>query len=137
MIPNFLKIILNKSLKNKSILYIFRRFYLFIFRERGREGEREGEKHWCVRDTLISCLSHSPNWGPGLQPRHVPWLGIEPAAFQFTGQDSIHWVTPARAILYFNTLFLIVLFRIICFVTELFIKLICANGEGLSSNLLY
>ena len=26
----------------------FKRFYLFIFRERGREGEREGEKHQCV-----------------------------------------------------------------------------------------
>ena len=25
-----------------------KRFYLFIFRERGREGEREGEKHPCV-----------------------------------------------------------------------------------------
>ena len=23
-------------------------FYLFIFRERGREGEREGEKHQCA-----------------------------------------------------------------------------------------
>ena len=28
--------------------YIFLRFYLFIFRERGREGGREGEKHHCV-----------------------------------------------------------------------------------------
>ena len=28
------------------------RFYLFIFRERGREGEREGEKHQCV---VASC----------------------------------------------------------------------------------
>ena len=27
---------------------LFLRFYLFIFRERGREGEREGEKHQCV-----------------------------------------------------------------------------------------
>ena len=26
----------------------FLRFYLFIFRERGREGERAGEKHQCV-----------------------------------------------------------------------------------------
>ena len=26
----------------------FKGFYLFIFRERGREGEREGEKHQCV-----------------------------------------------------------------------------------------
>ena len=27
---------------------IFERFYLFIFRQREREGEREGEKHHCV-----------------------------------------------------------------------------------------
>ena len=26
----------------------FKRFYLFNFRERGREGEREGEKYHCV-----------------------------------------------------------------------------------------
>ena len=26
----------------------FKIFYLFIFRERGREGKREGEKHQCV-----------------------------------------------------------------------------------------
>ena len=25
-----------------------KRFYLFIFRERGMEGEREGEKHHCA-----------------------------------------------------------------------------------------
>ena len=25
----------------------FKRFYLFIFRQRGREGEREGEKYQC------------------------------------------------------------------------------------------
>ena len=49
---------------------------LFIFRETGREGRREEEKHWCVRETWISCLSQAPHQGPGLQPRHVPWLGI-------------------------------------------------------------
>ena len=32
----------------------FWRFYLFIFRERGRQGEREGEKHQCV------VASHAP-----------------------------------------------------------------------------
>ena len=47
-------------------------FYLFIFRERGKEGEREGEKHWCVRETLhrlvASCkpLTGDPAWNPGL-----------------------------------------------------------------------
>ena len=33
------------------------------------EGEGEGEKHQCVRDTLIGCLLHALNWGPGPQPR--------------------------------------------------------------------
>ena len=36
-------------LKYKMVLFPFKkRFYLFIFRERGRKGEREGEKHQCV-----------------------------------------------------------------------------------------
>ena len=46
--------------------------YLFIFRARGGEAEREGEKHQCARDTLIGCLLNVPNWGLGLQPRHGP-----------------------------------------------------------------
>ena len=32
----------------------FKRFYLFIFREKGREGEREGEKHQCVVGSPVS-----------------------------------------------------------------------------------
>ena len=56
--------------KEMLLLSIF--IYLFTFRERGREGEREGEKHQCVRDTWTDCLSHAPTWGPGPQPRHVP-----------------------------------------------------------------
>ena len=39
---------------------------LFIFREKGREGET----------SMCGCLSHTPYWRPGLQPRHVPWPGI-------------------------------------------------------------
>ena len=72
---------------------------LFIFREREREGEREGEKHWCVRDTSIGCLLHATYWGPGLQPRHVPWLRIKPVTFQFTDWHLIHWATPAKTVL--------------------------------------
>ena len=26
---------------------------------------------------MSGCLMHAPYWGPGLKPRHVPWLGIE------------------------------------------------------------
>ena len=40
--------------------------YLFIFREKGREGEREGEKHRRERGTWISCCSWAPC--PGTKP---------------------------------------------------------------------
>ena len=53
-------------------------FFKFIFRDRGKKGEKKGK-------TWISCLLHSHSWGPGLQPRHVTWLGIEPATFWFAG----------------------------------------------------
>ena len=66
-------------------------FYLFIFREEGSQGER-GEKHQFV------VASHAPYWGPGPKPRHVPWLGIKPVTFWFTGLYSVHWAIPASAI---------------------------------------
>ena len=56
-------------------LSFLKRFYLFAFREEGREGGIEEEKHRCVRATSILCLSHAPNtptWvlahNPGLCP---------------------------------------------------------------------
>ena len=42
-------------------------FYLFIFRESGREGEREGEKHQCVvtpRVPLTGGLARNPGMCP-------------------------------------------------------------------------
>ena len=50
-------------------------FYLFIFRERGRDGEREGEKHQCV---IASCvpttghLSHNPGMCPDWESDQRP-----------------------------------------------------------------
>ena len=55
---------------------------------------------------MCGCLSCAPYWGPGPQPRHVPWLGIELAALWFTGLRSIHWAPPARPGLYFLINFL-------------------------------
>ena len=49
---------------------ILKDFIYFTFRKRGRKGEREREKHQYV--VACGCLSHTPNWGPGLQHRHVP-----------------------------------------------------------------
>ena len=48
-------------------LSFFFKFYLFIFRERGREGEREGEKHQCVVASYAPStgdLAHNPGMSP-------------------------------------------------------------------------
>ena len=67
----------------QSIVF-FKRFYLLIFRERGREIER-GEEHRCERETS-NIVSHTC---PDLdQTRHpgVPCLGVDPAIFHFVEQ---------------------------------------------------
>ena len=66
---------------------------LFVFRERGREREREGEKHQCVGETSIGCLLHAPNRGPGPKTRHV--LGIELATFGL--QDEAQHTKPHQS----------------------------------------
>ena len=53
----------------------FKRFHLFIFRQRGRKGERKGEKHQCVVASHVSpskdlarnpgvCPDWESNWRP-------------------------------------------------------------------------
>ena len=76
---------------------VFVYFYLFLidFRERGREGERQGEKHQCETEIPSGCLVHAP-W-LGTKPRHVPWLGIQHRTFWFAGQGPTNWATLARA----------------------------------------
>ena len=71
------------------LFFFLKIFYVFIFRE--RNGGRQGETSMC------GCLLRAPYWGSGLQPRPVPWLGIEPAVLWFTGWHSVHWATAARA----------------------------------------
>ena len=58
----------NCKILNKLSEGFFKRFYLFIyFRERGREGEREGEKHQCV---VASCMPPTGDLArnPGMCP---------------------------------------------------------------------
>ena len=74
----------------------FLKDFIYLFLERGEGKERGKETSMCC------CFSSSLNWGPGLQPRHVPWLGIKPATLWFTGPLSICWVTPARVDFYKN-----------------------------------
>ena len=63
----------------------FKRFYLFLEREEGKEEEREGnidvrEKHQLV----ASCMC--PEWGPDRNPGMCPESGIEPLTHRFAGQ---------------------------------------------------
>ena len=63
--------------------------FIYFQREEGKEKGRE--------TSMCGCFSCVPHWGPGPQPRHVPWLGIQLAILWFTGRCSIRWATPARA----------------------------------------
>ena len=71
--------------------FYFLRFYLFTFRGRWREGEREGEKLQCV---VASCVPLTGDLvlNPGMC---FDWeLNWQP--FRFAGWCSIHFATPAR-----------------------------------------
>ena len=73
--------------------YFFRILFIYLFLEgverRGKERERN--------ISVWLPLTH-PYWGPGPQPRHVPWLGIEPTTLWFAGLPSIHRATPATVL---------------------------------------
>ena len=49
---------------NKRNILFKKDFIYFIFRERGQEGERGGERHRCVSETSTDCLSYT--FQPGL-----------------------------------------------------------------------
>ena len=74
---------------------LFKNFYLFIFRERGRVGEREEEKHQCV------VSSHAPPTGdlacnPGMCPdwESTGNPGSQPALspLSHTSQGRAHYL---------------------------------------------
>ena len=57
-----------------SPAYVFKKtlFFIIYFLRQGKRGEREREKHRCVRETRIDCLSHVPLPGTGLTPGMCP-----------------------------------------------------------------
>ena len=93
------KFFLHTNLTLKCVFLKFLFIYLFLERKGGRERGTE--------TSMCGCLSLAPYWGPGLQPRHVPWLGNKPVTLWFTSPCSIHWATPARAEMsfYFNIVY--------------------------------
>ena len=78
--------------ENTHEVFFFLKILFIYFQSEGKGGRKRGRE-----TSMCGCLLHSPNRGPGLQPSHVPRLGIEPVTIWFTGWHSIHWATPARA----------------------------------------
>ena len=81
---------------NMNFFIFLKNIYLFLDRGEGREKE-EGEKHQCVVTSHVALTGE-----PGRQPRHMPWVGIEPVTLWFSGLHSIHWATLARALLEYS-----------------------------------
>ena len=48
--------------------FFFLKAFIYLFLERGREGQREGKKHLCVREISISYLLQAPNGVGGTWP---------------------------------------------------------------------
>ena len=65
---------------------------LFIFRERGREGEREGEKQQCVVDSHMR-----PPLGTWPTAQACTLTGNRTGDPLLHGPHSLHRATPARA----------------------------------------
>ena len=76
----------------KAFKFIFfKDLFIYLFLE-GKGRRKIGRE-----TSMCGCLSCTPCWGPGLQPKQVPWLGIKPETLWFTGPHSVHWATPARS----------------------------------------
>ena len=74
-------------------MYVHFKDFIYLFLERGGEGEREGEKHQCV---VAYCVPST--WGLARNPDMGPTLtGNQTSDPLFTGRHSIHRVTPAKA----------------------------------------
>ena len=73
-------------------IYLYFIKILFIYFQREGKGGRKGG-----REASVGCLSHTPDEGPGPQPRNLPWLGIELATFLFLEQSPAHRAAPVRA----------------------------------------
>ena len=77
----------------------FLRFYLFTFRERGKEGEREGEKHQCVaafHTPPTGALAHNPGMCPNWESNQQPFglqAGTQSTEPHQPGQVALFLIT--------------------------------------------
>ena len=74
----------------KNFILFWERFYLFIFREKRKEGEREGDKHRYDRETSVVASHTHPDLGPAVSQACAP-LGTEPVTFRFAEWCPANW----------------------------------------------
>ena len=79
-------------------------YLLILEREEGRE--REGEKHWCERETSIGCLSYAPRLRtkPTIKAC-TPHRACAPQPFSLWDDAPTSWATLARAKLFLCRIF--------------------------------
>ena len=85
------------------IKWFFFKIVFILLLERGKGREKERERNSNVQEIHQLFVSHTPPTGdlacnPGMCP---DWESNQRplGSFQFTGQHSVHWTTPARAII--------------------------------------
>ena len=77
-----------------SLLFCIFFKILFILFFRKEKGERKTGRE----TSMCGCLSHALFWGPGLQPRHVPYTGNRTFIDPLISRSALNqWATPARA----------------------------------------
>ena len=74
-----------------TLARVFFKDFLFIFREKGREGERNGEKHWLVAPR------RPPTGDPSSNPNMCPDQELNQWPLWSMGQCPTYWATPVRA----------------------------------------
>ena len=85
----------------QQILFYFKIFYSFIFRERGMRGKNRKRSISAREGIDWLPLLGAPDWGLNPQFRPVPSLGYQPATFYivgqcFAGQCPTNWATLVR-----------------------------------------
>ena len=87
-----LKIVIKTSQGNYSLKQNFKKDFIYLFLERGREGEREAEKHQCVVASRVPStgdLARNPSMCPDWESNHdllVHRSALNPLSH--TSQDS-------------------------------------------------
>ena len=77
-IGNFVDQFLKTHIKYHLLFLIYFFNFIYLILKRGGGSEREGEKHWCERETSISCLSFVPQ----------PWTKSTTQACALTGNRT-------------------------------------------------